>query len=294
MRGLDHVVHCVQDFDGLRLAMTQAGFTLTPPAEHPFGTGNSLVQLDGFFIEFLHVPNPHLVPEPDEGMFSFPKFNQFYMEGGREGVSMLVFDSSDANADQAAFATAGLDTYPVFDFSRKAQLPGGGEATVGFSLAFVTNEKMPRAAFFTCQQHAPEHFWKPEYQSHSNTATGVAEVALVCDEPLQQVAFLRALTGVEPVQEDAHAVRFQTPRGALVAYQPASFAQGYGFAAPALSDGPVLAGYRIRVQDRALALSCLDNAGIAWQPTLTGHAIGPESAGGAVIAFEEGAGHHAG
>ena len=38
MRGLDHIVHCVQDFDGMRMTMAQAGFTLTPPAEHPFGT----------------------------------------------------------------------------------------------------------------------------------------------------------------------------------------------------------------------------------------------------------------
>jgi len=53
---------------------------------------------------------------------------------------------------------------PVFDFSRQAALPGGGEATVAFSLAYVTDGRMPEIAFFTCQQHAPQYFWKPEYQ----------------------------------------------------------------------------------------------------------------------------------
>jgi hypothetical protein len=80
MRGLDHIVHCVQDFDGMRLTMAQAGFTLTPSAEHPFGTGNSLVQLDGFFIEFLHVPNPNLIPPARDGHFSFARFNQAYIQ----------------------------------------------------------------------------------------------------------------------------------------------------------------------------------------------------------------------
>ena len=30
MAGLDHVVHCTSNFDGLRTTMTQVGFTLTP------------------------------------------------------------------------------------------------------------------------------------------------------------------------------------------------------------------------------------------------------------------------
>jgi hypothetical protein len=96
----------------------------------------------------------------------------------------------------------------------------------------VTHESMPRAAFFTCQQHAPEHFWKLEYQRHANTAKSIGEVALVCEQPLHYSGFLRNLTGLDPLQEEAHAVRFETPRGWLTAYRPDSFAQSYGFAAP--------------------------------------------------------------
>jgi hypothetical protein len=195
--------------------------------------------------------------------------------------------SSDARTDKEEFAAVGLHTYEPFDFSRKARLPGGEEVTVGFSLAFVTHADMPRAAFFTCQQHAPEHFWKPEYQRHSNTAVSIGEVALVCEQPLHYVGFLGALTGREPVQEETHAVRFETPRGWLTAYQPQAFTQAYGHAAPSLADGPVFGGYRIEVENREVALSCLETAGIAWQPTPSGHAIGPDVAGGAVIAFSE-------
>jgi hypothetical protein len=151
----------------------------------------------------------------------------------------------------------------------------------------VTHESMPRAAFFTCQQHAPEHFWKLEYQRHANTAKSIGEVALVCEQPLHYSGFLRNLTGLDPLQEEAHAVRFETPRGWLTAYRPDSFAQSYGFAAPSLADGPVFAGYRVEVENREVALACLDTAGIAWEPTPSGHAIGPEAGGGAVISFSE-------
>ena len=70
---------------------------------------------------------------------------------------MLVLDSDDARADVAAFRAAGLQAYDPFDFSRKARLPNGQEATVGFSLAFVTHPAMPDVAFvvFSGHNHPP-------------------------------------------------------------------------------------------------------------------------------------------
>jgi hypothetical protein len=287
MAGLDHIVHCAQHFDGLRTTMSQAGFTLTPPAEHPFGTGNSLVQLDGFFLEFLHIPNPHLIPPRREGEFSFAGFNAAFMEGGREGASMLVFETADARAERDRYADAGLDTYVPFDFSRKAALPDGEEVTVGFSLAFVTHPDMPRAAFFACQQHAPEHFWKPEYQRHANTALSIGEVAMVAEEPERYAQFLRQLSGEEQAPSELAGVRIATPRGSLSVYTPARFEEAFAYSAPELDEGPVFAGYRIEVANREVALNHLDTAGIPWNKTPWGHAIGPDHAAGAVMAFSE-------
>lgn len=287
MAGLDHVVHCTSNFDGLRATMAQIGFTLTPPAEHPFGTGNSLVQLDGFFLEFLHLPNPHLVPKVADGEFGFAAHNTDYMKDGGEGVSMLVFESADAAAEQARFVSEGLDTYKTFDFSRLAKQPDGEEVTVGFSLAFATHADMSRVAFFYCQQHAPQYFWKSEYQRHANTAVGIGEVAMVATQPLHYSGFLAALSQSEAIVSANNMVRIKTPRGALAMYSPAAFEAAYGFAAPSLADGPVLAGYRIEVENREVALNQLDNAHVSWRETPSGHAIGPDVASGAVMAFSE-------
>ena len=70
-------------------------------------------------------------------------------------------------------------------------------------------------------------------------------------------------------------------------YAPEAFRTAYGFAAPSLADGPVLAGYRIQVENREVALNHLDVAGVPWQETESGHAIGPDVAAGAVMAFSE-------
>ncbi|MBO6820247.1 VOC family protein, partial [Thalassospira sp.] len=46
-RAIDHIVLCVNDLDAAIAVYTQLGFTVTPRAVHPFGTGNALIQLDG-------------------------------------------------------------------------------------------------------------------------------------------------------------------------------------------------------------------------------------------------------
>src|SRR5260370_22869197 len=141
-RPLDHLVLCVRDLAAARAWYARLGFTLTPRALHPFGTANSLVQLQGNFLELLAVANRARIPSAEPGSFGFAGFNDAFL-AAREGMSMLVFGSDDARRDQVEFAASGLDTYAPFDFSRRASLPDGGQVTCGFSLPFVTDRRHP-------------------------------------------------------------------------------------------------------------------------------------------------------
>ena len=55
------------------------------------------------------------------GEFSFGDHNRRFLQQG-EGMSMLVFSSADARADQQRWQACALQTYPLFDFSRNAKL----------------------------------------------------------------------------------------------------------------------------------------------------------------------------
>lgn len=201
MPGLDHAVIVTHDLPALSAEFEALGFTLTPVAQHPWGTANRLVQFEGRnFLELLTVDRPDLIAKEPEttpgGAFSFGRHAARFL-AHREGMAMLALQSSDAAADLARWRAAGLVTYEPFGFERKAAQPDGSVATVAFSLAFTTHPALPDCVFFVCQQRAPEHFWKPAYQRHANRALELVEVAIETSEPRGLAPFLSGLTGSE-------------------------------------------------------------------------------------------------
>ena len=284
MRGIDHLVLAVADLEAARQRYGALGFTLTPPARHPFGTANSLVQLDGAFLELLSVAEPAAIPPHGPGSFSFAAFNGDYLAHG-EGFSMLVLDSRDARADNEAFREAGLATYEPFDFSRSARLPSGENAKVGFSLAFTSHPAIESAGFFVCQQHAPEHFWRSEYQRHDNTARTLEEVCLVADRPLHFVKFLQGFAGSREIVATEERVEITTARGAIRVLTADGFAERYAAAPPSSHRLPVLAGYTVGVSDFDAVRAAVERADVA---TVEGEArltVVPGDAFGTALAF---------
>lgn len=198
-RAIDHAVLAVERLDRAAERFRKLGFTLTPRAAHEdhMGTANRLAQFaGGNFIELLEVDRPRLLdehqPQARPPRFSFGAHNRDFLAGG-DGMSMLVFASDDAAADVARFARRGLQTYQVFDFERQARLPDGDTATVAFRLGFVTSPMMPSLAVFVCENRAPEHFWKPQYQTHDNGARSIETVYLSAARPEPLAEFFAAL-----------------------------------------------------------------------------------------------------
>ncbi len=180
-RSFDHLVLAVDDLDAASEFYEEIGFKLTPRAQHPFGTGNRLVQLQGCFLELLGVTQPEDIPPDNDNVFNFGAYNQDYLTRG-QGLSMIVLQTKDAAADRKDFSAEGLETYDLFNFSRLAELPDGSKVTVGFTLAFTAEIDLPESMVFTCQQWRPDLFWKSEYQMHPNGAQAIKEVFLIVDD----------------------------------------------------------------------------------------------------------------
>ena len=278
MKGINHLVLAGHDLEALRAAYRALGFTVTPRGQHPFGTGNSLVQLHGSYLELLSVTKPEDVPAHGARHFSFAAFNRDYL-ARHEGFSMLVLDTPDARADIASWRAAGLQTYAPFDFSRMATMPSGEEIRVGFSLAFVTHPAAPWFGLFACQHHMPAYFAQPRYLQHSNGASTVQDVWIAGERAQDLAGFMRTVTGLDDVKDAASRTVFQTPRGAIILASPAAFEAAFGVPPPHVEDGPHLAGFTIGCR----GLEALTDLGLAR--TGERYVLPPARGFGAAVAF---------
>jgi len=249
-RGIDHLVLAVKDLDSACTFYERLGFRLTPPAQHPFGTGNRLAQLGNDFLEIVSVTNPQDLIEHKEGAFSFGAYNRDYLSA-REGMSMIALKSDGWEQDRRSFFDAGFDLPEPFTFSRLARQPDGREVKVGFDLTFVPDAALPDAVFFTCDhQHEPEFFYKPEFQKHDNGALAVDEVIMVCHDPDKLRMFFQRLYGSESITERAGVLSVQGGGFCFSVLSVAQLQARFQMEAPVdITGDGVFAGSRIRVSD---------------------------------------------
>lgn len=282
-RGIDHLVLSVRDLDAAEAFFSKAGFTLTPRAEHPFGTSNHLAILDGNFLELLGTTAAEKILPHAPGRFSLPAQHRDLL-ARRQGLSFVVLYSADARADHAAFLAAGLPASEPLDFTRLARQPDGSDARMSFSIVIVADPGMADAPHFVCQQHTPEYFWHGRYQRHANGAQRISEVVLVAEEPSALAPFYAGLVAPNAVHGQDGNLLVETARGRIAVLTPAALADRFaGLAVPPEAPLPYIAGLQVTSGDLAAATGCLEAAGIAHVRRDGALRIGPDAAFGAVL-----------
>lgn len=272
----------MHDLDAAGAAYARLGFTVGARNKHPWGTHNRIVQFPGVFIELLTVGEPERIPAAHPRLPSFGKSTQDFLARG-EGLSMLVLEGKGAAADAAAFRAAGIGDFDVFDFEREAKRPDGTAVKVAFSLAFAADAEAPDTGFFTCQQHYPENFWNPAFQSHANGVTGIAGVVFVADNPADHHVFLKAFSGATDLSSTSSGITIETPRGEIQVMDPSAFRSHFGVEPPDVSRGMRLAAIRFAVRDKEAARASLGANAVERMNKLI---VAPEAAYGATLVFE--------
>jgi len=282
--GLDHIVHAVRDLNAAADLYRRAGFTVGARNRHPWGTHNHIVQLPGFFIELLAVIEPEKLGS-DALPALFGTFNRLFLKH-HEGLSFLMLESSDAVADAAQFRAAKIAVSDALHFEREGSRPDGSKVRVGFSLAFARDARAPSVGFAVSQQLYPENFWNPAFQQHANTASGIAGVVLVAENPTDHHIFLSAFTGERELHAGSGAITVPTPRGDIRIMDPAAFRTRFGVAPPDISTSARLAAVRLTVRDPAALHAALDRGRIAYAHHMGATVVAPEAAMGATLVFE--------
>jgi catechol 2,3-dioxygenase-like lactoylglutathione lyase family enzyme len=282
-RGVDHIVHAVRDLDRAAELYRRLGFTVGARNRHPWGTHNHIVQFAGCFIELLAFVEPEKLG--DDGISTlFAAYNRDFA-AAHDGLSMLILESKDSGHDVADFRVAAITASDTLRFERDARRPDGTIVKVGFSLAFAKDRAAPEIHFATCQQHFPENFWNPAFQSHANSVVGIAAVVIVADDPAAHRDMLLAFTGAEHVREEGTGYSIALPRGALEIMTGTEFVRRYGIPAPETGGGARLAGLRFATANVAAARALFGAAGISTRHA-AGSLVVPAATGmGAMLLF---------
>ncbi|MDF3809211.1 MULTISPECIES: VOC family protein [Rhodopseudomonas] len=288
-RGLDHIVHAVHDLDAAAEFYRRAGFTVGARNRHPWGTHNRIVQLQDFFVELLTVAEPEKIAPHAPGSFSFGAFQRDYL-ARRQGLSMLLLSSRDADADARGFAAAGIGDFKVFDFAREGRRPDGVAVELAFSLAFAVDLLSPDAGFAVCQHRFPQNFWNADFQNHPNGARAAAGVVMVADNPTDHHVFVEAFTGSRDLHSTSTGITARTARGDIEINEAVAFRDRFGVVVTPQGEGASFVGLRIAVDDLGVVESALARGAIAAQSRLDRLVVLPCDAFGATLIFERAAG----
>ena len=170
INGIDHVVITVRNMDSAEETFGRMGFTLTPRGHHTLGSQNNCVMFDRNYFELL------MVPQRLPG-------REYYYDFARigDGLAAIALKTDNARGAYGELTAAALAPTEPVDFSRPVQLPTGTK-NASFRITQLGLEQTPGGQVFLCQHFTPDIVWRAEYQTHANTATGLAAIAIVSNE----------------------------------------------------------------------------------------------------------------
>ena len=184
---LDHVVIDVRDrINEAMRCFSALGFQLTPRGRHTLGSVNHLAMFETNYLELLGFPKDG---ETRPEITRFP-----------EGLNGLVFKTSDADIVHREANAAGLPILPVQSFSRPVSL-SAETRDARFRTTRLDPDKIAMGRVYFCEHLTPDLVWRPEWQSHPNTARAIARVVVATSDPQRTAVLFRDLFGSDAVAD---------------------------------------------------------------------------------------------
>ncbi|AMN42374.1 VOC family protein [Rhodoplanes sp. Z2-YC6860] len=285
-RAIDHIVHAVHDLDAAADLYRRLGFQVGARNTHPrdWGTQNHVIQLPGVYIELLAMADATEMAPHSPRFFSFGAFNRDFLKRG-QGPSMLVLEGRGA-PDVETFRAAGIGDFDLYEFQREGRRPDDTTVKLAFALAFASNKLAPDTGFFSILHRHPENFWNPVFQKHPNTATAIAGVVLVADNPSDHRAFLEAFAGPRGLVSGSSGISIKTHHGEIQVMRPGVFLDRFGTEPPTMERGARLAAIRFAFRDLDAATEQVKTAATISSSRMGYIALGPDNALGATLMFE--------
>jgi hypothetical protein len=203
------------------------------------------------YIELLTSPEEN--PHPSR---------QYYTDFARagEGLAAIAFGSRNAKGAYTELLWAGFGPADPLELSRPVALPGGAREAK-FRITLLPPNATPGGRVFVCEHLTRDVVWRPEYQRHANGATGLAAIAIVCEDvgrtaqPYERLFDAKA----KPIAEGLLVETADTPIAFVTAQSLAKRLPDLWISA---RPAPLMAALFVRVADRDAAERALRAGGL--------------------------------
>lgn len=273
---IDHLMIHVTDSEQAGTVFERLGFVATPKSDLP-GLSNRLICFGDTpyqrgvcnYIELMALEDPANAPPP------MPRLLKKY------GPVSTVLSVDDAHAVHARLIAEGMKIGPVLDLQRDWTLPDGSVVTPAFSVAIPELGQAP-VYWNYCLHKTAQHYIRPEFTEHPNTALSFDEVYVAVDDPDAAAAHY-----IEHWLAEREDDRLLLPEGPALrlmcmdkigAVLPAELVAG---------DSPGIKAMGVRVADLAKAQAVITEAGVTTVPLANGFAVKADDAAGCALLFEE-------
>jgi len=273
IKGIDHVVIAARDLDAIQDTFTRMGFTLTPRGHHTLGSKNHCVMFGQDYFELL------MVPQRLPG-------REYYYDFARvgDGLAAVALKTDNARGAFGELTAAALAPSDPVDFSRPVQLSGESK-TASFRITQLGLEQTPGGQVFLCQHFTRDVVWRPEYQTHANTATGLAALAILSADVSATAAAYERLFDVK-AKVISEGLLINTGDTPIAVVDEAALAKKLPGVWISARNQPCMAALFIRVTDRNMAERTLRAGGLHPARMPDGSvAVGAAEAHGVAIIF---------
>lgn len=214
----DHyVVNTQLDMDQAEQVFRSLGFTMTPRGYHTLGSINHLMMFGTDYLELIGMPEGSEIKRPE-------------LVDAPLGLNGLVFKTSDVDETFSELQELGMAGDPPKAFSRPVDI-GGSQKDASFRTVAARPGVFPAGRVYFCEHGTPDLVWRPEWQSHANGATGVAEFIVVSEDFDQESGNYARLIGGDrnALQKGEHgSSRISATTGDLVVMTPDAYAKRFG------------------------------------------------------------------
>jgi len=211
---------------------------------------------------------------------------EYYYDFARigDGLAAIALKTDNARGAFGELTAAALAPSEPVDFSRPVQLPVGAQ-NASFRITQLGLEHTPGGQVFLCQHFTRDVVWRPEYQAHANTATGLAAIAIVSNEVPATAAAYERLFDVK-AQAIAEGLLVNTGDTPIAIVDERALAQRLPGVWISARHQPCMAVLFIRVADRDTAEQMLRAGGLHPLRMPDGSvALGATEAHGVAIVF---------